>query len=249
MRKLLDAEFHRLFKDQWFILTAAVMIMLFTMFIMLEPRDAGNGGVTFAANLMCFVPGVFIPNFIGAEYNDGTIRNKLARGVRRGSVLCTYLIVSVAASLIIYAFCFPVIWLSVITSGVSDISDEKYLEIINDILAIILLSVICVFFSVLIHSRAGSVIASQVFTWLSVLIAYGYNDRSSFLFNIIERLPFCQSLRFYSRYILDLRFDFPDLDDSTRFALIIAGSAVLNLLITAALAAAGILIFRKQDIK
>ena len=249
MGKLLNAEFRRLFRDQWFILTAAVMIVLFTLFMMLDPRDANNGGVTLAANLMCFVPGVIIPNFIGAEYKNGTIRNKLVRGIKRGRVLCSYFIVSVAASLIIYAFCYLIIWLFIIFSGGSGISNETFLMIINDISAIMLLSVICAMFGTLIHSKAGSVIASQVFTWGSVLIAYGYNDRNSVLFNITERLPFCQSLRYYDYYTLDIRIQYPDLDSITQFVLVIAGSAALNFLIIAVLTMIGMLIFRKQNLK
>lgn len=251
MGKILNAEFRRLIRNQWFLITAAVTIILFTFFISLEPREAHKTGVSLAANLMCFVPGVIVPNFIGAEYKDGTIRNKLVRGIKRGRILCSYFIVSAAASLIIYAFYFLIVWLFIIVSGSSGISDKTLLMIINDITAVMLLSVICAMFGTLIHSKAGSVIASQVFTWGSVLIVYGYNDANSFLYNIKERLPFCQSLRYYNHYILDSLIQYPDFDfdDITRFALIIAESVTLNFLIIAVLMVIGMLIFRKQDMK
>ena len=70
-----------------------------------------------------------------------------------------------------------------------------------------------------------------------------------FFFNITERLPFCQSLRYYDYYTLDIRIQYPDLDSITQFVLVIAGSVALNFLIIAVLTMIGMLIFRKQDLK
>lgn len=246
MGKILNAEFRRLFRERWFILTAAVIALLTVLFNLLDPLEANNSGVSFAANLMAFVPAVVIPNIIGKEYKDGTIRNKLICGCKRGALTGAYFIVSMAAVLIIYAVCLLVIGLFIMATGIG-ISSETLMAMANDITAVMLMSAICTMFSVIIQSKTGSVIASQVFAWGSVIVAYTFNsyERGTVLYSIIARLPFFQSLRYYYSEV----YDYPGLDYLDAFALVITGSIALNVLIAVLFAAVTVLIFRRRDIK
>lgn len=108
MKKLLSANFSRLLHSKLYWLGMAFMFGLATFAVVSrygEIRDGiatsttGDGFVFLGGVYVGIVIAVFISMFIGTEYNDGTIRNKLTVGHSRLTVYVANLIVTVVASL------------------------------------------------------------------------------------------------------------------------------------------------------
>lgn len=109
MRKLLSANFARLFKDKIFWICMILMAAIgFYVYITSVVRQMGQFGLDLAPedNLFGFCmftaifQSVFVSIFVGTEYNDGTIRNKLAVGHSRPAIYLSNVIVCAAAGLL-----------------------------------------------------------------------------------------------------------------------------------------------------
>ena len=109
MTNLLRADFRRLFKNRAFyictalLFVAGVALPLIHYFTM---RDYPNGlyfGIYFTeyALIAVIALAAFSALFIGADYSDGTIRNKLVAGSRRSSVYLSNFAVQVVTGLIL----------------------------------------------------------------------------------------------------------------------------------------------------
>ena len=116
MSKLLSAAFFRLKKDKVFWIVTLSMFLL-SVFIMVDngmqavkypDPDAENNlaGLNFC--YFNFMPAiglfyaVFISLFIGTEYSDGAIRNKIVIGHNRADIYLSNFVVCFAGSLVIY---------------------------------------------------------------------------------------------------------------------------------------------------
>lgn len=109
MRNLLAADFHRLWKNKmfWaFVLGLAVIsgAMVFTEYRTLLAQPSYE---TMLENVlfqilpeMGIISAVFVTLFVGTEYSDGTIRNKVGAGHHRRSIYLSLSIVCSAASVI-----------------------------------------------------------------------------------------------------------------------------------------------------
>lgn len=112
MTNLLNAGFSRLKKDNIFRLSVIFMILSVSIMTLQDigsyNGDAARGLVTdemeayFFGNAptMGILTGIFVSLFWGAEYSDGTIRNKLCVGRRREAVYLAHFTVCLAANLI-----------------------------------------------------------------------------------------------------------------------------------------------------
>lgn len=105
MTNLLLSNLKRLMKNRAFQIAAAVVaaIGLFEIFMMyrdsiieMETPYFDSGLFSFAA-LGVFALAAVVPLFVGCEYSDGTIRNKMVVGHHRASVYLSLLITSVIA--------------------------------------------------------------------------------------------------------------------------------------------------------
>lgn len=111
MSRLLQAGFVRLWKDTFFRI-AVIFMMLFGVFrptvTYIEMRQYGYQEAMedtlfmYVAFMAILVP-VFASLFIGTEYNDGTMRNKLIIGHSRTAIYFSNLIVSFTAGLLMCA--------------------------------------------------------------------------------------------------------------------------------------------------
>lgn len=117
MNKLLSAEFARLFKSFVFRLcllfsaglSAFAIISRFldvkqnsAIYEQLDISYRNADGLIFVVSLyLIFALAVFVGIFVGTEYSDGTIRNKLMVGHTRGMIYLSKLIVCAAAAAII----------------------------------------------------------------------------------------------------------------------------------------------------
>ena len=108
MAKLLRANFSRLWKSRIFYVGLAFTVLL-NIFLVIDGWHSGKLGypepledVLFQNFIIIgFVSAVFVGMFLGTEYSDGTIRNKIAVGHTRASIYLANLIVCAAASMVI----------------------------------------------------------------------------------------------------------------------------------------------------
>ncbi len=107
MNKLLRAGFRRLWRDRVFQILM-VLALAFGLFVSISKYVQMNkydlalpveGSMMVYVVFMIFISAVFTSLFIGTEYNDGTIRNKIIVGHRRSVLYISNLIVCVSAVL------------------------------------------------------------------------------------------------------------------------------------------------------
>ena len=105
MAKLLRANLSRLWKSRIFYVGLIFMLLL-NVFLVIDGWNSGRQGypepledVLFQNCIIIgFVCAVVVGMFLGTEYSDGTIRNKIAVGHTRASIYLANLIVCAAAS-------------------------------------------------------------------------------------------------------------------------------------------------------
>ena len=111
MRKLLKANFSRLWRDKVFLISNVLMVILGIALPLIHDIDNKNNSIgwTWDFNLfsyMMFAPillSVVSAFFIGSEYSNGTMRNKLIAGHHRSHIYLANLIVSIVAGVILSA--------------------------------------------------------------------------------------------------------------------------------------------------
>ena len=108
MAKLLRANFSRLWKSRVFYVGLAFTVLL-NVFLVIDGWHSGKLGYPEPLEDMLFqnciiigfVSAVFVGMFLGTEYSDGTIRNKIAVGHTRTSIYLANLTVCAAASVLL----------------------------------------------------------------------------------------------------------------------------------------------------
>ncbi|MBR4896659.1 MAG: ABC transporter permease subunit [Clostridia bacterium] len=113
MRKLLSANFARLFKSREFRLGLGVMCGFGILAVIMRYRDTllDPESADKTADALWFLGGLFISIalsvvisfWIGTEYHDGTVRNKVIVGHTRGEIYAANWLTCTAASLMMYA--------------------------------------------------------------------------------------------------------------------------------------------------
>ena len=106
MRKLLSADVSRLWINRPFWLTVILMIGLEAVCClgMLKSHDIPVDAVLFISlQGISILIAVFFSLFLGTEYSDGTIRNKIIAGHKRSDIYLTSLITGIVAATVIYA--------------------------------------------------------------------------------------------------------------------------------------------------
>ncbi len=184
MRKLLSANFIRLFRSQVFwVLEAACAITGASIYLLavINTREIGelwylnNGNYYFFLGVIYigFVMAVFSGFYIGVEYSDGTIRNKLTVGHSRESIYLANMIVSFAAGLlftvthIAASLC---IGLPLLGGLVWEALDLTLWRVLTGMVLIFCYATIFTFFAMLDKSRSRNVIVSFV---LAMVISLG----------------------------------------------------------------------------
>ena len=107
MRKLLCADFARLWKNRFFLCCQAGMV-LFGLFLTaeeyLEPYTVTLDRMVFLPlSLYGIVTGAFAGMFLGQEHVEGTIRNKLIAGCGKAQVYLSGFFVTAGGALVFYA--------------------------------------------------------------------------------------------------------------------------------------------------
>lgn len=130
MRKLLKANFRRLWKDKAFLISMILMVIYGGALPIIHYFDNiqnGIAGWTWDATLFSFVmiapilQAVSSALFIGVEYSDGTMRNKLIAGHHRSYVyLANLFICAFAGILLSVAFLVPYTCVGIPVLGVGE---------------------------------------------------------------------------------------------------------------------------------
>lgn len=107
MRRLLSADTFRIFRSKWFWLCLGGMLAMSIAFVVMQYTAMDY---TVPLSRVIFLPMSFygmavaalVSLFVGEDFSDGFIRNKIIAGRSRGSIFASNLIVSSFACVIIY---------------------------------------------------------------------------------------------------------------------------------------------------
>lgn len=182
MLKLLHANFYRLRKNKVFI--GIIIITIIASFVILFNTYQGNitnekynmqkmqidRTYTIYINVISFLIAVFVSIFVGSDYDNGTIRNKIIVGHSRKNIYLSNLIVSIIVGLvleIIYLTIISIIGIPLIGKIQMNIFDFLYI-ILDMILLIMVFSSIFNFISMI----CSNVTLSTVGSLLLILIMY-----------------------------------------------------------------------------
>ncbi len=175
MSKLLHAEFSRLIKNKLFWLGTLVMVGLPLYAVGVRYHDLQTApdfawetadGLWFVGGIyLGIVLSVFVSLFIGTEFNDGTIRNKLTVGHSRGNIYLSNLITCTCVSLF-----YHIVYIAVLFGAGSLLlktweTPMKTLAIMTalSLAAVVAASAVFTMLAMLIHNRsAGAVTAMLV---------------------------------------------------------------------------------------
>lgn len=182
MLKLLHANFYRLKKNKVFI--GIIIITIIASFVIIFNTYQGNitnekynmqktpidRTYTIYINVISFLIAVFVSIFVGSDYDNGTIRNKIIVGHSRKNIYLSNLIVSIVVCLvleIIYLTIISIVGIPLIGKIQMNIFDFLYI-ILDMILLIIVFSSIFNFISMI----CSNVTLSTVGSLLLILIMY-----------------------------------------------------------------------------
>lgn len=146
MYKLLKANFFRLVKNKifWGIVIITILIASFILFnTILNQQGETKEGIDNILVMYIHFIGIFIAMFtslfVGTEYSDGAIRNKIVIGHSRKNIYFANLITSIAVGICIeFIYMLVIMIVGIPTLGTLQMTTEKFLFIVLDIIFIIM---------------------------------------------------------------------------------------------------------------
>lgn len=285
MYKLLSAEFIRLRKSFAFRLGLCfsaglgsfIVLMRFMdvkqnakIYAELGPEYKNADGLIFVGGIyLIFAAAVFIGIFVGTEYGDGTIRNKLAVGHKRRSIYLSKLAVCGTACLLMHLLYIIVCLImgKLLLGGTTMQADEMLLFTAAGMTAMLAMAAILLLISMSVQNKAGSVICLLLtmillFAALTIwqrLSAPKYHEEYAYLNEetgeVIkgEKEENPKYLSGTKRKIYEFLNDFLPVSQLYQIVLNDAGHLgrimVYDCLIVLLTAGAGIVIFEKKDLK
>ena len=251
MSRLLKTNFMRLWKDKIFWICIAVMAgsalykAISILIVHSEPGDVALSNIFFNYATYILILGcVFCSLYIGTEYSDKTIRNKLIMGHSRRNIYCANLIVCIIANLIM---CLAHIAVSLI-----GLSLGFYTSITDTLLGllcsfVLVCSVTSLFTMIAMLSKRKTVAAVICIVLSFLLLLYAYEIRNDvcmawqngeekpFYEFLYSFLPSCQAVQLA---------DEPEMFNTTSRILRIIYALVLFVLTTGI----GLFLFEKKDL-
>lgn len=276
MLKLLRANYMRLWKDKIFLFSAVLMFLYGILIQVVHYLDNINesagwtldfGFFTYtmaAAVLLSIVNALYI----GCEYSDGTMRNKISVGHNRGSIYLSNLIVSISAGALLCAS----YALSAIPSGymlLGGFTSEPSAVLMYVGLSLLLISVFSAIFTIigmLCHNKAYTVACCILCVFLLIFLGVHifaalnepeYYDGYSYTENGVtiteEKERNSNYLTGTKREIYEFMQDFTPggqlIQVSNMNAEDPAMLAVYNCIILVAVTCCGLIVFRRRDLK
>ena len=177
MSNLLRADFRRLFKSRAFYIAACLMLVAgiaFPLIYYFDLRDY-TPAMSFEQYFTDYsvyavaVLAAFAALFIGTDYSDGTLRNKLIAGNKRACVYLSNLLVQVFVGLALCA-AYLVPFLIIALNLIGDMPDDGYAYIAISLAMIVSFAAIFTLASMLSSSKARSVVVCFV---CAVVLLYG----------------------------------------------------------------------------
>ena len=109
MNKLLSAGFARLWKNRVFWLEIIVMLLFFTAIMISNYQSVRDYGINYSLDgffpgsfmIIGFFTAAFAAMFLGTEYSDGTIRNKLIMGHSRAAIYLSALVICFVSTILV----------------------------------------------------------------------------------------------------------------------------------------------------
>ena len=109
MNKLLSAGFARLWKNTVFWLEIIAMLLFYALLMTANYQDTQNYDISYSPDfffpgsfmIIGFFTATFASMFLGTEYSDGTIRNKLVMGHSRTAIYLSSLIICFASTVLV----------------------------------------------------------------------------------------------------------------------------------------------------
>lgn len=286
MSKLLRSNFARLWKSRVFWLGMLFSAGLSVFFILMRYIDIEQHQEVYAnldesyknadelifmgGIIIIFAAAVFIGIFVGTEYSDGTLRNKLIIGHSRSSIYISNLIVCTTAGIIMHlTYIITTILLGNLLLEDSTLTFKKILLLtLMGTAAMIAASSLLVMISMLIHSKsAGAVailIATMVMFFASMTIfqrlstpeyndAYSYIDKDTGKPVVVEKEKNTNYLTGTKRKVYEFLNDFiptsqfykSALLDSSKLDITLIYDGIIILITTTA----GIAVFRRKNLK
>lgn len=180
MRKLLRADFTRLKSSKTFWVSLLGMAAICALVVLDNygmkqrlPDEIFNlEGIFFNyAPFLGFFCAMIVGTVVGADYNDGTIRNKLVAGCERRDIYFSHLVVCFAVSVaLVAAFVVPGLAAGLPASDGFGISTGKVAEMISlSLLTAMAFASICASIALGIQNRTAAVIVS--FVAMALLLA------------------------------------------------------------------------------
>lgn len=197
MSKLLNANFARLWKSRIFWLGMLFSAGLSVFFILMKYINIEQYQEVYAnldesyknADELIFIGGitiifaaaVFIGIFVGTEYSDGTLRNKLIIGHSRSSIYISNLITCIATDIMMHlTYIIITLLLGKLILDISVLTFKKILLLtLIGTAAMIAVSSILVMISMLIHSKSAGAVAILIATIVMFMSTVTIADRLS----------------------------------------------------------------------
>lgn len=190
MRKLLRANFSRLWHDRTFRLLTALMVFFGVFMTVVNAINARRESVVWVMDFSLFtyvtiapvLVSVFAALFIGSDYSGGTLRNKLIAGHRRGNIYLANLIACCCAGVLLcIAFVIPQGTLGILLGGQLQSAPAKLL--IYGGLSLALMIAFTALFTLIAmlcqnksHTVAGCILLAFVLIFLGVYITSALNE-------------------------------------------------------------------------
>lgn len=181
MNKLLRAGFVRLRKNKLFGLLAVFSIALALFMICTQYRAMKKENAVirtedimlYYSTIVGIASAVFTSLFLGVEYSDGVIRNKIGTGHKRSDIYLSNLILTFAVSIFSYIlYCVTVLAIGIPLFGGITMPTLKLLMLLGCIfVTIIAYSGIFTFAAMLISNKAVSAIVSVMLAFGMILAA------------------------------------------------------------------------------
>lgn len=279
MNKLLAANFSRLFKNKvfWICCIFAFCYGVF-MQVMNYLTTTASGEVPQIDDLFFsfsiwtgILLSAFISLFLGTEYSDGTIRNKLVIGHRRRDIYLSNLIVCIMSGAVMCAFnLIASFTVGIPLIGTFDAGAELvFATCIGILVAAAAFASICTMISMLWQNKAAAAVLNILFIFFLLFVSLYIRawleapemittqsivmDEKGGSSVTTEEIPNPVYLRGTARKTCEFISDFLPTGQTVQFTNMEAENVPLlctySVIITAAAAGAGTLVFKKKDIK
>ena len=178
MSNLLYADFSRMIKNQLFLIGMGFMFFAGSFLCYQQYRQLTGYGIHVKLDSTFFeytliigvVSSIFCSLFVGVEYNDGTMRNKIIAGHKRTKIYFSNLIVNIAASVLMcLSYMLANVFVGIPLIGTLTISTTKVLFIImGSFIAVFAFCSIFTMISLLVSSNAIAPVICIVAMFLSM---------------------------------------------------------------------------------